>query len=212
MSLAPLSASFQSLPQLPTIKLGPSGADFRVDGLVYILAPCWSLQGTLLWRWEFLSLTGVFSQVWGFISPLWNPELRGLSRSLVVPPSLSARECGTTQSAIHHLASSASCSLAPVFSTQLPLSAPTTDLDECFFFKSLVVGLPYSLIFCQFWMFFVFKFVVSFFWLCEEAQCVYLRLHLGWKSCSYVLKESLSFRDIYWNIDWWNYVLFGIHL
>ena len=21
----------------------------------------------------------------------------------------------------------------------------------------------------------------SFFWLCEEAQCVYLRLHLGWK-------------------------------
>ena len=24
--------------------------------------------------------------------------------------------------------------------------------------------------------------LLSFFWLCEEAQCVYLRLHLGWKS------------------------------
>ena len=33
-------------------------------------------------------------------------------------------------------------------------------LVECFFFNSLVVGLPYSLIFCQFWLFFVFKFVV----------------------------------------------------
>ena len=29
--------------------------------------------------------------------------------------------------------------------------------------------------------FFVFKLLLSFFWLCEEAQCVYLRLHLGWK-------------------------------
>ena len=35
-------------------------------------------------------------------------------------------------------------------------------LDECFFFNSLVVGLSYSLIFGQFWLFFVFKFVVVF--------------------------------------------------
>ena len=53
-------------------------------------------------------------------------------------------------------------------------------LDECFFFISLVVGLPYSLIFCQFWLVFVFKLFLSF-WLCEEAQCVYLCLHLGRK-------------------------------
>ena len=62
---------------------------------------------------------------------------------------------------------------------QLPISAPPTCLDECFFFISLVVGLPYSLIFCQFWLFFVFKLLLSFFWLCEEAQCVYLCPHLG---------------------------------
>ena len=45
----------------------------------------------------------------------------------------------------------------------LPISAPPTGLDECFFFISLVVGLPYSSIFCQFWLFFVFKLLLSFF-------------------------------------------------
>ena len=60
----------------------------------------------------------------------------------------------------------------------LPVSAPPTHLGECFFFGSLVVRLPYSSIFCQFWLFFVFKLLLSLFWLCEEVQCVYLRLHL----------------------------------
>ena len=36
------------------------------------------------------------------------------------------------------------------------VSAPPTGLDECFFFISLAVGLPYSSIFCQFWLCFVF--------------------------------------------------------
>ena len=49
------------------------------------------------------------------------------------------------------------CTSSP---SQLPLSAPSTSLDECFFFKSLVVRLSYSSIFWQFWLFFVFKFVV----------------------------------------------------
>ena len=46
----------------------------------------------------------------------------------------------------------------------LPISTPPTGLGECFFFISLVVGLPCSLIFCQFWLFFVFKLLLSF-WL-----------------------------------------------
>ena len=69
--------------------------------------------------------------------------------------------------------------LPQVLSAWLPVSAPPIGLGECFFFISLVVGLPYSWIFCQFWLFFVFKLLLSFFWLCEEAQCVYLHLHLG---------------------------------
>ena len=44
--------------------------------------------------------------------------------------------------------------------SQLPVSAPPARLGECFFFISLVVGLPHGLIFCQFWLLFVFKFIV----------------------------------------------------
>ena len=43
---------------------------------------------------------------------------------------------------------------------RLPVSAPPTRLDECFFFNSLFVVLLYCLIFWQLWLFFVFKFVV----------------------------------------------------
>ena len=67
---------------------------------------------------------------------------------------------------------------------QLPIFTPPTSLDECFFFISLVVRLPYSSIFCHFQLFFVFKLLLSFFWLWEEAQCVYLCLYLGWKPVS----------------------------
>ena len=56
MALALLSAHFQSLPLLPTSKLGPSGAASQVGGPVHTLGPCGSLQRTLLWDWEFLLL------------------------------------------------------------------------------------------------------------------------------------------------------------
>ena len=53
------------------------------------------------------------------------------------------------------------CQLPPCHMSSppwLPISAPPSSLNECFFFNSLVVRLPYSLIFWQFWM--VFKLVV----------------------------------------------------
>ena len=65
---------------------------------------------------------------------------------------------------------------------RLLVSTRPTGMDECFFFISLVFRLPYSSIFCEFWLFFVFKSLLSFFWLCEEAQYIYLCLHLGRKS------------------------------
>ena len=40
------------------------------------------------------------------------------------------------------------------------VSTPPSGLGECFLINSLVVRLPYCLIFWQFWLFFVFKFVV----------------------------------------------------
>ena len=59
-----------------------------------------------------------------------------------------------------------SASLGPAMATRVlsapaAISAPPTSLDECLFFYLLSVRLPCRLIFCQFW-------------LCEEAQCVYL--------------------------------------
>ena len=110
MLLVQLSAGFQSLPPLPTSKLGPSGADSQVGGFVYILGPCGSLQRTLLWSWEFLlppQPPQVFfnQRFWGFIPApqCWNPGLCGLSCSPVVPPSLSTCKCGTTHSTSCHL-------------------------------------------------------------------------------------------------------------
>ena len=60
----------------------------------------------------------------------------------------------------------------------LPVSALSTGLNACFFFKSLVVGLPYSSIFWQFWLFFVFKFVVLF--LVVQGDKVYLPMPPSW--------------------------------
>ena len=95
--------------------------------------------------------------------------------------------CLTGQLQLGHPAPQSATSLGPpaaalphLLSAPLPVSAPPTGLDECFFFISLVVRLPYSSIFCQFWLSFVFKLLLSF-WLCMEAQCVYLCLHLGQK-------------------------------
>ena len=48
MLLVQLSAGFQSLPLLPTSKLGPSGADSQVGGFVYVPGPCGFLQRALL--------------------------------------------------------------------------------------------------------------------------------------------------------------------
>ena len=63
---------------------------------------------------------------------------------------------------------------------RLPVSAPPTGLDECLFFNFLGVGLPCRSIFCQFW-------------LCEEAQCVYLCRHLGCPDMPYLKK--IDFRE-----------------
>ena len=55
LSLPLLSAGFQSLPLLHTIKLGPSGAGSRVGGFVLALGPCGFLRTSPV-RLEFLLL------------------------------------------------------------------------------------------------------------------------------------------------------------
>ena len=119
---------------------------------------------------------------WSFHFPHWNPGLHTLSHSLVVTSSLSALEYGTTWFAschlarlVCHLASSPlcpGCPTLPLLLVWMNVSFLTpwlsdfhtvrfSDRSGCFLFLNLLL---------------------SFFWLCEEAKCVYLCLHLGQKS------------------------------
>ena len=116
---APLSAVFQSLPLLPSIKLGPSSADSQVGGV--LACP-------------------VCTTIFQSLGPATLPQ---------VPSALAACLCPSYWSGL------------------------------MFLLYLLVVGLPCGQIFCQFWLVFVFKLLLSFFWLCEEEQCVYLCLCLG---------------------------------
>ena len=131
----------------------PTGVFNRGLRLYFLKLEPWVAWSTALPRCSSLS---IYVQMWGC-------------------GSASCCTACPVHSTIHHLAGSTSQSSPP----WLPISAPPTGLDECFFFISLVVGLPCVWIFCQLWLFFVFK--LSSFWLCEEVQCVYLSLHLGWK-------------------------------
>ena len=75
---------------------------------------------------------GLSARMWGHRVCRWSDHLPLLSHTppVWVPP----RQCKSSP-------------------PWLPVSAPPTSLDECFFFISLVVGFLYSSIFCQFWLF-----------------------------------------------------------
>ena len=97
-----------------------------------------------------------------------------LSHSESGPPSLSVCECRATGSASGQTV----CPVCPTLSQSRSCQSHVSPLclgarprpsylSGCMFlFYLLGVGLPCRLIFCQFW-------------LCKEAQCVYLRRYLG---------------------------------
>ena len=164
MAFAPLSVRFQSFTPLPTIKLGPSGADSQVGGLVHALGPYGSLQRTLLFVGETHSLgvslaatstpMGVFNQRFEALFPC--AGTLGCVVCHLVHQLLPQWPAAALPAPLHNLPPSWVHQPLPCHESsppQLPVSAPPTGLDECFFFISLVVGLPYSLIFCQFWLF-----------------------------------------------------------
>ena len=108
------------------------------------------------------------------ISPCWNPGLCGLSCSPFVPPGLSACKCGTTRSSSCHLAASPplpSCLSLPLLWVLMNVSSLTYWLLD--FYTVQFSGSSGSLFL---------NLLLSFFWLCEEAKCIYLHHHLGWQS------------------------------
>ena len=165
MAPAPLSTSFQSLPLLPTIQLGPSGADSRVGGLVHALwvslttspvrlgvspAAASTPTGVLNQRFEALfPHTGALGCVVCFTPPLFflvyvcaNVGPQGLAATTLWG-LLGAAWPAPFHNPPPHLVHQPLpyCESSP---PQLPVSAPPTGLDEWFFSISLVVGLPYS--------------------------------------------------------------------
>ena len=151
MALARLSAGFQLLSLLPTIKLVPSGAAFRVDGWACACSrPLWVSPTTSPVRLGVSPAAtstpkGVFIQRFEALFPGARALGCSLLHSPTIPPGLSVCECGATGSVscctacpIPHQLPSCRESSPP----QLPISATPAGLDECFFFISLVVGLP----------------------------------------------------------------------
>ena len=186
MALSPLSARFQSLPPPPTIKLGPSGADSRVGRWACAHSrPLWVSSRNSPVRLGVSPAaastpTGVFNQRFEALCPCTGTL--GCVVCHLVHQLLPRRPAAALPTPLHNppprwIRQPLPCCKSSL--PQLPVSVPPTGLGECFFFISLVVGLPYTSIFCQFWLFFVFKLLLSFFWLCKEAQCVYLCLHLS---------------------------------
>ena len=121
--------------------------------------------------------TGVFNQRFEALFP-W----AGALGCAVCYPVHQLQLCPPLPPTICHLAVSASLHLAAILSAWLPVSAPPTGLDECVVFNSLVVGLSYSSIFCQFWLLLGFKFVVVLLVVRGGVVCLCLYLYLGRKS------------------------------
>ena len=161
--------------------------------------------------------TDFYSQrFWGFVFPCWNPELCGKINSLLFLPFYLPVNVGLPSPP-----DTPCCVSSP---PQLPTSTPPTGLDECFFSNSLVIGLSYTLIFRQFWLFLFLNWLLSFFWLYKETKHIYLCLHLGQKPLNillfvYPFYYSLTFRLIHWRILYMNnvatnfiYISFGAHM
>ena len=194
MPLAQLSASFQLLPLLHTRKLGLSGDDSCVGGLVYILKPCKSLQWTLLWGWECLLLPQSPQEFSIRGLRLYFPMLESwVAKSYLLPSCYSWF--------IHtQMWDCQLCQTSPRCVCQTPPCPPSSS-SRHLAMRPLHPGClsPYLLLV---WMnvssltpwlldFHTIRFSgssgffpilsLSSFWLCEEAKCIYLCLYLGWK-------------------------------
>ena len=164
MLLALLSAGSQSLPLLPTSKLGPSGADSQVGG---------SLQWILLWGWEFL-MPWQPPQV--FIARSFEalfPQARTLGCEVCLYSPVVLPECHTqmwdlpvhklppcsVEFTSHFFACSVLQPCSPCSPACLALH-PSYQSQWMFLLQLLGCRTSIQFNFCQFWLFFVFKFVV----------------------------------------------------
>ena len=138
--------------------------NFPCSGLMSGLRFCGPLQWTLLRGWEFLPqpqpphvfTTRGFEAVFPHAGTLG--YVVSIAPQLFLSAYLQANVINPINQPLPH--PPVHCLALHPFLPQLPISTLTTSLDDCFFFNSFIVGLPCSLIFWQFWLFFVFKLVI----------------------------------------------------
>ena len=164
---------------LPAIALV---VNLRVGGFAFVLGPCGPFKRTLLKIQQSLSL----------LQPplVLQPEVMGIyllstgTLGLAVWPGVRI----THSQGIHpdfylphvNVGPRYLPLLLPLHST---LSLHPSQLDECGFFKSLIVGLPFSLNFWQFELLLVLRNTCNSLCGCMKVmKYVYLHLHLDWKS------------------------------
>ena len=118
--------------------------------------------------------TGFYIQrFWGFISPCWNPGLQGLSPlQLFLPVYLHANvgPPGLPATALPLVLSVPCCPFLTLLPVWMNVSSLTPWLSD---FHVVWFSVSSSCFFFLNWL-------LSFFWLCEEAKHIYLHLHLGW--------------------------------
>ena len=172
------SASFQSLLLLPTSKLGPSSADSLVGELVYILGPCCSLQWTLLWDWEFLPLP----------QPPQIFSVRGFEALFPCAGTLGCKVCLAPQLFLPVYLHSALLGVLSAWLSSPPLLLVWTSVSSLTPWLLDFHAVRFSV---SSGCFLFLNLLLSLFWLYEEAQCVYLCLHLGRKETN-ILKHLVS--------------------
>ena len=151
-----------------------NGLSWETGSFFWCPNPHWFLTtrsyGALFsWYWN----PGLCSLAWGWDHLLLRHPSQFLSTK---------RECGTTHPLLllQHLHTTQHLLVSL---PQLLTSTPPSHLDECGFFKSLVVGLPYNVIFWQFWVLSVLRLVVILLVVVQGGEACLLCLQLDWKLC-----------------------------
>ena len=135
MAPASLSASFQSLPLIPTNQIGPFWCCFLSGWVRVCSGTLWVSPTNSPVR---LGVSPAATSTTMGVFNLWFEALFPCAGALScvvccaplpVPPSLSMCECGATGSASNHLVGSASCSLAyPIPQSTTSLGPPAATL------------------------------------------------------------------------------------
>ena len=172
MPLAQLSACLQSLPPLLTSKLDLSSADSQVGGFVYLLGPCECSNGLSCETVGFSHCPNPHKCFQSQVLRLYFPALE-----LWVVPSVLLPSCSSWF--IHmRIWDCRVCQLLPCCNSS-PIRCPSPSLLPVWMnISSLIPWLSdfHTVQISDSSVYLFFNLLLSFFWLCKEAECIFLHL------------------------------------